>query len=173
MERSSHTVWACLELPAPDRSPRTGCWWLLIRRSRRTGELAFYRCYHPTPVRLIQLVTVAGRRWTVEECFQRGKGLAGLDEHQVRRWLPWRRWTLLAMLAHALLVVLAAGERTAGAPPPGLIPLTCNELQRLLLRRVIEPGRRSADPEAWSRWRRRHQYRARASHYRRQAEGLS
>jgi SRSO17 transposase len=52
-------------------------------------------------VRLIQLVAVAGRRWTIEESFQGGKGLAGLDEHQVRRWLPWRRWTLLAMLAHA------------------------------------------------------------------------
>jgi SRSO17 transposase len=61
-------------------------------------------------VRLIQLVAVAGRRWTVEESFQGGKGLAGLDEHQVRRWPPWRRWTLLAMLAHALLAVLAAGE---------------------------------------------------------------
>jgi SRSO17 transposase len=163
--------WACLDLPAPDRSPGAGCWWLLIRRSRRTGELAFYRCYHPTPVRLIELVAVAGRRWTVEECFQGGKGLAGLDEHQLRRWLPWRRWTLLAMLAHALLVVLAAGEHAA-APLPGLIPLTCNELQRLLTRQVLDPARRPADPEIWSRWRRRHQYRARASHYRRQAAGL-
>jgi hypothetical protein len=62
----------------------------------------------------------SGRRWTVEESFQGGTGLAGLDEHQVRRWLPWRRWTLLAMLAHALLVVLAAGEHAAGAQPrPG------------------------------------------------------
>src|SRR3954453_12260111 len=51
--------WACLDLPVPDRSSGSGCWWLLIRRSRRTGELAFYRCYHPTPVPLIQLVAVA------------------------------------------------------------------------------------------------------------------
>jgi SRSO17 transposase len=165
--------WAWLELPAPTRSSGTGCWWLLIRRSRRTGELAFYRCYSPTPVRLARLVAVAGRRWTVEECFQGGKGLAGLDEHQVRRWLPWRRWTLLAMLAHALLVVLAAGEHAAEPPPAGLIPLTCHELQRLLVRRILEPARRPADPEAWSRWRRRHQYRARASHYRRQATAFS
>jgi SRSO17 transposase len=165
--------WACLELPAPDRCSDRGYWWLLIRRSRRTGELAFYRCYHPTPARLSQLVAVAGRRWTVEESLQGGKGLAGLDEHQVRRWLPWRRWTPLAMLAHALLVVLTAAEHAAGSPPTGLIPLTCNELQRLLTRRVIEPARRPADPEAWSRWRRRHQYRARASHYRRQAAGPS
>jgi hypothetical protein len=160
-------------LPAPTRSSGTGCWWLLIRRSRRTGELAFYRCYSPIPVRLAALVAVAGRRWTVEESFQGGKGLAGLDEHQVRRWLPWRRWTLLAMLAHALLVVLAAGEHAAAPPSAELIPLTCNELQRLLARLVLEPARRPADAEAWSRWRRRHQYRARASHYRRQAAGRS
>src|SRR3954465_2227214 len=146
--------WACLELPVPARpgadAAGAGCWWLLIRRSRRDGELAFYRCYHPTPVRLIQLVAVAGRRWTVEESFQAGKGLAGLDEHQVRRWLPWRRWTLLAMLAHALLVVLTAGEHAAAPPPAGLIPLTYNELQRLLTRQVLDPARRPADPEAWS-----------------------
>ena len=168
--------WAWVELPSPvpaKADSAAGCRWLLIRRSRRTGELSFYRCYAPTPVRLRQLVAIAGRRWTIEENFQGGKGLAGLDEHQVRRWLPWRRWTLLAMLAHALLVVLAAGEHAAGAPPAGLIPLTCNELHRLLVRRVIEPARRPADPEAWSRWRRRHQHRARASHYRRQAADLS
>ena len=30
------------------------------------------------------LVRVAGRRWTVEESFQSGKGLVGLDEHRAR-----------------------------------------------------------------------------------------
>jgi SRSO17 transposase len=165
--------WACIDLPASEPCTGPGCWWPLIRRSRRTGELAFYRCYSPTPVRLAALVAVAGRRWTVEESFQGGKGLAGLDEHQVRRWLPWRRWTLLAMLAHALLVVLAAHEHAAAPPPAGLIPLTCNELQRLLTRLVVEPARRPADPHAWSEWRRRHQHRARVSHYRRQAAGPS
>src|SRR4051812_5130257 len=83
-----------------------------------------------------------------------------------------RRRTLLAMLAPALLVVLAAGEHAAAPPPAGLIPLTRSELRRLLLHHLIEPARRPADPEAWSRWRRRHQYRARASHYRRQAACL-
>jgi SRSO17 transposase len=55
--------------------------WLLIRRNRRTAELAFYRCYSPRHVPLATLVTVAGRRWAIEENFQVGKGLAGLDEH--------------------------------------------------------------------------------------------
>jgi hypothetical protein len=35
-------------------------------------------------VPLAALVRVAGSRWRVEETFQSGKGLAGLDEHQVR-----------------------------------------------------------------------------------------
>ncbi len=39
--------------------------WLLIRRNRRTGEFAFYRCFSPRTVPLAALVRVAGRRWTV------------------------------------------------------------------------------------------------------------
>lgn len=144
------------------------CWWLLVRRHRDTGELAFYRCYAPNVVPLRELVRVAGRRWTVEESFQAAKGLAGLDEHQVRRWTSWQRWTLLAMLAHALLAVIAAHEHTQQPAPAGLIALTCNEIRHLFTIFVTEPGRSRACPEAWSAWRRRHQYRARASHYRRQ-----
>ena len=36
--------------------PGSGWRWLLIRRHRRTGELAFYRCYAPQPVTLAALV---------------------------------------------------------------------------------------------------------------------
>ena len=54
---------------------------------------------------LAVLVRAAGRRWTVEEDFQASKGLAGLDEHQVRRWASWYRWVTLAMLALAFLTV--------------------------------------------------------------------
>src|SRR3954447_7667817 len=109
-----------------------GEWSLLVRRNLSTGELAFYRCYTPTPTTLAQLITVAGRRWSIEESFQSSKGLAGLDEHQVRRWTPWRRWTLLAMPAHALLAVLTAVEREHALAERGLIALTCAEVRRLL-----------------------------------------
>jgi SRSO17 transposase len=77
--------WALISLAGG----RPGHHWLLIRRSRRTRELAFYRCYSPRPAPLPVLVQVAGRRWTVEENFQAGKGLTGLDQHQVRRWASW------------------------------------------------------------------------------------
>lgn len=147
--------------------------WLLIRRPLRHGELAFYRCYSPIPVRLGELVRVAGRRWTIEESFQAAKGLAGLDEHQVRRWLAWRRWTILAMLAHALLAVIAATERAQHPPPAGLIALTCNEIRHLLTKLITEPTRQLTDPHPWSHWRRRHQHHARACHYRRQQAQLA
>jgi SRSO17 transposase len=163
--------WALISHPDPAGSTAptdTQCWWLLVRRHRDTGELAFYRCYSPQPVPLRELVRVAGRRWTVEESFQAGKGLAGLDEHQVRRWTSWRRWTLLAMVAHALLAVIAAREHDLRPAPDGLIALTCNEIRRLLVSFVIEPGRTLTCPHAWSLWRRRHQHRARTSHYQRQ-----
>ena len=77
-----HYDWAFLRL---DGSEQAGEHWLLVRRSQRTGELAFYRCFMPHPVPLAILVRVAGRRWTIEERFQTAKGLVGLDQHQVRR----------------------------------------------------------------------------------------
>ncbi len=65
------------------------------------------------------------------------------------------------------LAVIAAGERADQPAPAGLIALTCNEIRRLFTVFVIEPDRTLACPTAWSHWRRRHQHRARTSHYRR------
>jgi SRSO17 transposase len=141
---------------------------LLVRRNRRTGELAFYRCYSAARVPLSTLVKVAGRRWTVEETFQSSKGLAGLDERQVRRWTSWHRWVTLAMLAHAFLAAATADERAQEQAPDGLIPLTCNEIQRLFTTLVAQTVHSGAYRLHWSQWRRRHQARARACHYQRQ-----
>ncbi|MDQ4103766.1 MAG: hypothetical protein M3186_08690 [Actinomycetota bacterium] len=63
------------------------------------------------------------RRWTIEESFQAAKGLAGVDNHQAGRWLAWRCWTLLAMLAHAYS--RSSPRPNAEHPAPGeLITLT-------------------------------------------------
>jgi hypothetical protein len=142
----------------------------MVRRNRKTGELAYYRCYTPRPTPLAVLARVGGRRWTVEERFQTGKGLCGLDQHQVRRWTSWYRWVTLAMLAHAFLVVAALAALRARHPtPPGLIPMTCNELQHLFTTLVTQPVADAAHRLRWSLWRRRHQARARTCHYQRQA----
>ena len=84
-ERNDDWAWITLTTGSSAGDTNTECWWLLVRRNQTTGELTFYRCYAPQTVPLRELVRVAGRRWTIEESFQTGKGLAGLDEHQVRR----------------------------------------------------------------------------------------
>ncbi len=163
--------WAFVRLDHDGPPPvgQAGRHWLLVRRNRTTGELAFYRCYTPRPTPLAVLVKVAGRRWRVEEAFQAGKGLCGLDQHQVRRWRSWYRWATLAMLAHAFLVVAALAERTRHPAPLGLIPLTCNEIQHLFAALLVQPADDRAHRLRWSLWRRRHQAHARTCHYRRQA----
>jgi SRSO17 transposase len=123
--------WAWFRLLAEDDAD-TGDHHLLIRRNDTTGEHAYLRCYSPTPVPLRTLVAVAGQRWRIEESFQAAKGLVGLDQHQVRRWTSWHRWTTLAMLAHAFLAVATATERDTAPTPAGLIALTVNEFRRLL-----------------------------------------
>jgi SRSO17 transposase len=155
--------WAWVAVPGPGHRH------LLIRRNRATGELAFYRCYSPRQVTLAALVKVAGLRWTIEENFQAGKALTGMDEHQVRRWTSWRRWVTLAMLAAAVLTIAAATEHARTPESDGQIPLTRNEIAHLLATTIIQPAHDSAHRLHWSRWRRRHQHRARTCHYRRQA----
>ena len=160
--------WAWAEVS----SEKAGYRWLLIRRHPRTRELAIYRCYAPRPATLPSLVKVAGLRWTIEENFQASKGLAGLDEHQVRTWTSWHRWVTLAMLAAALLTVAAATEHACNPPPPGQTPLTRNEIAALLASLIIKPPDSPRHRLNWSAWRRRHQHRAQACHYRRQARSL-
>jgi hypothetical protein len=112
---------------------------------------------------------VAGLRWTIEENFQASKGLTGLDKHQVRRWTSWYRWVTLAMLAAAILTVAAAMESARSPDPAGQIPLTRNEIARLFATLIIGPAHDARHRMQWSRWRRRHQHRARSCHYQRQA----
>jgi SRSO17 transposase len=158
--------WAWFRL-LPEDDTDTGIHHLLIRRNDATDEHAYLRCYSPRSVPLHTLVTVAGQRWRIEESFQTAKGLVGLDQHQVRRWTSWHRWTTLAMLAHAFLAVTTAAERDTLPTPAGLIALTVNEFRRLFDALLLTTSHTIASLLAWSRWRRRHQYRARLSHYRR------
>jgi SRSO17 transposase len=158
--------WAWIAL-LPEDDTGTGQHHLLIRRNDATGELAYLRCYSPHAVTLHTLVTVAGQRWRIEESFQAAKGLTGIDQHQVRRWTSWHRWTTLAMLAHAFLAVATASQRDTQPTPTNLIALTVNEFRHLFDALLLAAKHTLTSLLAWSRWRRQHQYRARLSHYRR------
>lgn len=147
---------------------------LLIRRNPDSGELAFYLCWSPRPVPLSALVRVAGIRWCIEESFQAAKGQVGLDHYQVRHWTSWHRHITLAMLALAFLAALAAAAAPARTADPmraardhGPVDLTVPEI-RHLAGAVLATACHGWDHLLhWSTWRRRHQSRARRSHYRR------
>jgi SRSO17 transposase len=163
--------WAWVELLAePGQPPTTGRHHLLIRHNTATGELAYLRCYTPRPTSLATLARIAGQRWRIEESFQAAKGLTGLDQHQVRRWTSWHRWTTLAMLAHAFLAVATANECAAHPSPDDLIALTLHEFRRLFDAVLLATRHTLTTLLAWSTWRRRHQARARHCHYRRREQ---
>jgi SRSO17 transposase len=164
--------WALIEAADPAVTDGSGPHWLLIRRSISDGEYAFYRAHARGPVPLARLVKVAGSRWKIEDGFAAGKELAALDEHQVRSWTSWHRWTILALLACAFLSVLAASQpRDGQLHDDQLIPLTRNEIRRLFTSLSQQPHAPRTQLH-WSRWRRRHQATARACHYRRTALAL-
>ncbi|MDG4796391.1 IS701 family transposase [Micromonospora sp. WMMD1082] len=157
--------WAWLNDVCTDADPDDGGHHsLLIRRNTTTGELAFYRCWTPQQATLARLVRVAGIRWTVEESFQAAKGQVGLDQHQVRRWDSWHRFTTLALAALAVLAICAA-DADDDSTDTGLIKLTVNETRRLINTLVLRPIRDLTHRLRWSDWRRRHQARARQAHY--------
>ena len=145
---------------------------LLIRRHITTGECAYHYCYIPEdqPATLHRLVTAAGLRWPVEECFEFGKDYFGLDQSQVRLYRSIKRHTILVMTTLAIFAVIAAQQRrptdTQAPPPtspndlppsdPGLIPLTIREIQRLYNAATRRPAPAWLTAH-WSWWRRRHQ----------------
>ena len=163
-------AWAWLATTSPRH-------YLLIRRHRITGELAFHYCHVPEgqPLSLSRLIRAAGLRWPAEESFEFGKGCFGLDQSQVRLYTAIARHTVLAMAALAICAVTAAllRRRTGTQAPaptrpdqpppadPGMIPLTVPETGRLLTH-PPPPGAAGH----WLDWRRRHQARSAWHHQR-------
>ena len=80
-------------------------------------------------------MAVVCTRWRIEEDIRAAKSPIGLEHGQVTCWNSWMRWSLISLLAAALLAVALA---------------------RTVLR---APSRDLAHTLHWSRWRRRHQYR--------------
>jgi SRSO17 transposase len=114
--------WAWLEVDAEPAARQSGRSWILIRRSlSQPSERAYYRVWGPPQTTLAELVRVAGRRWTIEAGLEEAKGEVGLDHYEVRTWTGWYRHSTLALLAHAVLVVLRAQaqqEQEKGAVAP-------------------------------------------------------
>ncbi|MGI5142778.1 IS701 family transposase [Streptomyces sp. CA-106110] len=166
-----HYDWAWIgvladDAPEPGNRVEDGHSVLVVRRHRFTGELSFYRCHSAIPVTLADLVHVICTRWRVEEDFQLAKGATGLDQGQVTCWNSWMRWSLLSLLAAAVLTVtLARTTPTTGSSD--LIPVSARELLTLLRITALPLPNRDTDHALhWSAWRRRHQAVAQACHQR-------
>ena len=73
------------------------------------------------------------------------------------------------LLADAFLTVLATVMNAAGptTDEAGLIAVTLAEARRLFTTLLAQTTATTEQILAWSRWRRRHQHRARTAHYRR------
>jgi SRSO17 transposase len=147
--------------------------WLLFRRNPTTGETAYYRAWTPTATALPTLARAAGLRWPIESCFQLAKGQTGLDQHQVRTWTSWRRYTTLVMVAFAFLAVLAARQpqpTPTTAPNPDQPPaLSVIEIRRLLQHTFATADTCLRAAIRWLTWRLLHQARARHCHHKRRA----
>lgn len=147
--------------------------WLLMRRSVEDPEdLAYYVVFAPAGISLLELVRVAGRRWTIEQGIEGAKGEAGLDQYEVRSWTGWYRHTTLSLLAHAFLCVSRSQANARGAEkgrrsrgPAASDRPRDSPSPLLALLEHAQAGREAV--LSWSRWRRRHQQTAKICHYRR------
>lgn len=108
-------AWQELALfPVADREWRRS---VLFRRSLSdASDVAAYTVFAPAHTTLMAHVQVAGKRWTVEERIQVGKGEVGLDHDEVRSWTGWYRHITLAMVAEAFLAVVRAESGTLSPP---------------------------------------------------------
>ena len=176
--------WQCVRLMAPGAVD--WCRYLLVRRSLQADrKLTAYAVFAPSRTELATLVSVAGRRWCIEMCFEAAKGEVGLDEYEVRSWTGWYRHVTLSMWALALLSVVRAAhlevpeKKTVRCGHSGglqgvagpCVALSVPEVRRLLWRLVVMVSHGVEQVLGWCKWRRRHQWVARWCHYqRRQAK---
>jgi SRSO17 transposase len=170
--------WTCLRL-ARRPGPPQAHWrhWLLVRRNGDgSKDLTYYVVCGPANTSLATLASVAGQRWTVEECFELAKQEVGLADYEVRSWHGWYRHITLAMLALAFLVAMRVTLNVA--PPPSgpdapsrpVAGFSVGEIRHLISRLLLVMGIALDAIFAWSIWRRMHQAVAKACHW--QARGL-
>jgi len=146
-----------------------------------TGEYerAYYVVFAPATATLADVARVAGTRWAIESSFEAAKQEVGLDEYEVRKYAGWYQRTRLHH-ARALRPRLPRrrppprgaakkGDPSRPAHPNALLPLTVPEIRHVLARLALTHAPAPPEVLRWSRWRRRHQWRAQIYHYRRRA----
>jgi SRSO17 transposase len=157
--------WA--RLPVVHQGVVDGYHWLLIRRCiDDPHEKAYYLVFASPATTLQETVWAIGNRWHIEEDLQATKKL-GLDHYEVRSFIGWYRHITLVLLAYAFLVGIRVHDTShlpaTVTPDPlthtrPLLPITTAEARHLLARLFFPPPCQMTLIQAWSGWRRQHQY---------------
>ena len=87
------------DLPGPE------LWLVFERRREQQTPVKYYLSNAERRCPLLTLVQVGHSRWTVEDCFLRGKQEVGLDDYEVRGWRGWHHHMTLSLLALWFLVL--------------------------------------------------------------------
>jgi len=174
--------WRRLEMSQGTKGPRMFDWailpvvhqgivdgrhWLLIRRCiDDPDEKTYYLLFALPATTLQKMVSALGARWHIEEDLEATKDL-GLDQYEVRSFIGWYRHITLVLLAYAFLVGIRVHDKShlpANAPSEQaepsrpLLPLTTSEARHLLARLFFPVPSHARLVQAWSQWRRQHQY---------------
>jgi SRSO17 transposase len=109
--------WAFIKVDVKEQKPAEGfAHIMLVRRSiTDPDDIEYFLVHAPHDTTVAEMISIAGVRWKIEDCNGEGKDLIGLDQYQVRKWIPWHRHVTCCMLAHAFLTVQAASLGKAEA----------------------------------------------------------
>ena len=92
--------------------------------------------FAPQVTTLLEVVGLAGSRWTIASGLEEAKGAVGLDHDEGRSWTGWYRPITLALWALALLTSMRAGTiaveafKTSLQPPSEASPLAACQARR-------------------------------------------
>lgn len=105
-------------------------WLLVVKTSSKLPETRYYLCHSPEERTLEDMVHAANARHWVEDCFQRAKGAAGLDQYEVRSWAGWHHHMTLSLLA--LWFLVGEQRRMSQATPAITVQQTAEAVSELL-----------------------------------------
>jgi SRSO17 transposase len=90
---------ACLRVfPAHGGLPQECAVWLLMRRTP-DGQIKYAFSNAPEEMPLSELAHASTLRWGIEQCFEDGKGYAGMGKYEHRSWPAWHRHMIYVFLA--------------------------------------------------------------------------
>lgn len=89
---------ACLRVfPSHEGLPQENSVWLLIRRTS-DGQIKYAISNAPEDMPLGELTDASTLRWGIEQCFEDGKGYAGMGKYEHRSWPAWHRHMIFVFL---------------------------------------------------------------------------